>query len=60
MAEHTKLGSHLALTVGIGSLAGAGILAVTGGERVFVVILVLVGASALSGWLKPRRASSPT
>ena len=56
MSERSSLGTHLALAVGIGALAGAGIIAVVGSEPILALILVLVGASALAGWAKARKA----
>jgi hypothetical protein len=47
------MGRKLSLGVGVAALAGAGVLAFQG-ERVGVTILVLVGASALAGYLKSK------
>jgi hypothetical protein len=56
MSEHTNLGRYLALAVGLGALVGAGVTAATTSDRVSVVILVLIGGGALSGWAKARRS----
>jgi len=55
MAEHTSFGRYLALTVGLGALAGAAVTAATTSDRISVVILVLIGGSALAGWTKARK-----
>ena len=48
-------GERLALAVGVGLLLGATFHALTGGETVVTTILVLVGASALGGFVRARR-----
>jgi hypothetical protein len=50
-----RFGQQLALGVGGGALAVAGFVVLSGGDRVVAVILALVGASALSGWVRARR-----
>jgi hypothetical protein len=55
MTEAASPGKTLALVVGLGFLAGAGVVALTGGETLIATILVLVGASALAGWARARR-----
>jgi hypothetical protein len=47
-------GAKLSLAVGIAAFGGAIAIAATGGERVIAVILALVGAGAMSGFLKAR------
>jgi hypothetical protein len=49
------MGSHLALVVGVALLGGAAYVAISGGSPVAATILVLIGASALSGWVRSRR-----
>lgn len=53
------LGIKLALGVGAACFAGAVAVLLFGGERIFAVLLVVVGASALAGWHKSRRRSDP-
>jgi hypothetical protein len=55
VSESSSLGKHLALAIGIAGLSGAGLVVALGGDRIFAVILVLVGASAFAGWAKARR-----
>jgi hypothetical protein len=55
MSEHTNVGRYLALTVGLGALVGAAVTAATTSDRISVVILVLIGGSALSAWAKARK-----
>lgn len=54
MSQGPAVGSILALTLGVGLLAGAAYLAVAGDETLVAVILALIGASALSGWSRAR------
>jgi hypothetical protein len=49
-----SLGRKIALAVGLGALAGAGVIVATGGEKILAVILVFVGASAMSGFVKSK------
>ena len=50
-----KFGEILALVVGIGLVLGGVINVLVGGEIVVTTILVLIGAGALSGWVKARQ-----
>ena len=53
--EPLSVGATLALVVGIGLLAGAAYVGLVVGEPIGATILVLIGASALSGWVKARK-----
>ena len=53
-ATRMSLGAKLSLGVGIAAFAGAIAIVATGGERLLAVILVLIGAGAMSGFLKAR------
>lgn len=53
--QAANFGSHLALVVGVGLMGGAAYVAIFGGEPVVATILLLIGASALSGWVRSRR-----
>jgi len=54
-SQPSSFGRNLALGVGVGTLAGAGYVALSGGAPAVALILVLIGASALSGWARARR-----
>jgi pheromone shutdown protein TraB len=47
-------GAKLSLGVGIAAFGGAIAIVLAGGERLLAVILVLIGAGAMSGFLKAR------
>jgi len=53
--QGSSVGSYLALVVGLGMLGGAAYVGLSGGETVLATIMVLIGASALSGWVRARR-----
>jgi hypothetical protein len=57
MADDARgdLGRTLALVVGVAALGGAGVVVAVGADKIVAVVLVLVGASALSGYVKARR-----
>ena len=48
-------GQTLALVVGVGLLGAAAYVGLVVGEPAGATILVLIGASALAGWVKARR-----
>lgn len=50
----SELGLAIALGVGVTALAGAVVVGVVLGSGFGGLILALVGASALSGWIKAR------
>lgn len=51
----SSISRNLALIVGVGMLAGAGYVGLSGGAPVVATILVLIGASVLSGWVRACR-----
>jgi len=51
------VGTTLALVVGVALLGVAAYVALVVGEPVGATILALIGASALSGWVKASRRS---
>jgi hypothetical protein len=54
-SEKTSFGQTLSLVVGVALLAGAAYVGLVVGEPIGATILVLIGASALAGWVKARR-----
>lgn len=56
MAEvDQKFGEMLALVIGVLLVLGGVVNVLAGGEIVVTTILVLIGAGALSGWVKARQ-----
>ncbi|MFK7984591.1 MAG: hypothetical protein AB8I08_01085 [Sandaracinaceae bacterium] len=53
-----RTGTTLSGIMGFGGLLAATVMAFTGVERVLVVIVTLVSASALVGWLRERRRNT--
>lgn len=53
--RETSLGTTLALVVGVELIAGAAYVGLVVGEPIGATILVLIGASALAGWVKARK-----
>jgi hypothetical protein len=51
----SRFGEVLALVVGIGFVLGGVVNVRAGGETVVTTILVLIGAGALSGYVKARQ-----
>ena len=58
-AQVSASGRTFTLVVGVGLLVGAGVVALSGGAPVIATILVLVGASTLSGWVRARPKKTP-
>lgn len=50
-----KFGEMLALVIGVLLVIGGVVNILAGGEIVVTTILVLIGAGALSGWMKARQ-----
>ena len=57
-APGASLGARLALIVGVGLIGAGAYVGLVENSPAGAVILVLIGASALSGWVKARRRPS--
>jgi hypothetical protein len=53
--RESSSGTTLALLVGVALLGGAAYVGLVVGEPLGATILVLIGASALAGWVKARK-----
>jgi hypothetical protein len=51
----SRIGEYLALAVGIGLVSGGVLNWLTGGANLHTTILVLIGAGALSGYVRARQ-----
>jgi hypothetical protein len=57
-APGASFGARLALIVGVGLVGAGAYVGLVENSPAGAVILVLIGASALSGWVKARRPQS--